>query len=104
MAIDGDAVFSPPKGTRMFLDGINPDGRQARWKIQLDNGVLWVPDKMQENPWEFNLHAHIIDAQFFTSIDDRLKNQRDSIDRLTRHLKEHCPQLLGSGSCEHMPA
>jgi hypothetical protein len=103
MAIDIGAVFSPPEGTRMFLDGINFDGRQVRWTIQLDNGVLWVPNKMQEHPWEFNLHAHIVDAQFFASIEDRLKNQRESIDRLVNHLKEHCPQLIGVRSCEHMP-
>lgn len=35
-------------------------------------------------------------------IDARLDNQKQAIDRLLAHLKEHCPTMTAGGKCPHM--
>lgn len=102
--MDNKAIFTPVRGQRMKLSGINnPIEGESVWTVQLDDQILWTPDSMKQNDWEFRLHGHVVDASFSTTLDGRLKNQRDAIDRLTNHLARHCPQLMGTGSCEHMP-
>lgn len=104
MGIDRDAIFTPVRGVNVVIGAIHPEGqRETRWTVRLDDQLLWVPSQRQTDLWQFSLTGHVTDSQFFASIDERLKNQRDSIDRMLKHLKQHCPQLLGQGSCEHMP-
>jgi len=102
MAVDTESIFTPTTGARMLLEGLYA-GRHTRWTLNLRDSLLWIPNAAAKYPWEFRIHAHITDAQFAATVDERLTNQRDAIDRLTKHLKEHCPQLLGQGSCDRMP-
>jgi hypothetical protein len=37
--------------------------------------------------------GQITGAEFFNGVDERLANQKASIDRLMAHLKHHCPDL-----------
>lgn len=46
--------------------------------------------------------ADIRDAGYLEGIDKRLDNQRQSIDRLLEHLKQHCPKLLTGEPCNHL--
>lgn len=100
------AMLTPVRGQRlkihMFEPGIQ-DPRESTWTVQLDDQLIWTPDSMKMHRWEFRLHGHIVDAAFSLSVDQRLANQREAIDRLTNHLKQHCPQLQGLGSCEYTP-
>lgn len=48
------------------------------------------------------LRGQIMSARWGLLDDGRVERQRDSIDRLLVHLKQHCPELLGSGKCEHL--
>lgn len=102
LLIDGDAIHTPGQNAKMWLAGLL-GSREVRWDIILDDQVLWVPNQSQKHPWEFNLHAHIVKASFVAGVDERVANQREAITRLAEHLKQHCPQLMGQGSCEHMP-
>lgn len=104
--MDKDAIVTPRRGQRLKINMFEPeknDPREITWTLLLDDQALWTPEKMAQNPWEFRLHGHLVDAAFSLSVDQRLANQRDSIDRLVNHLRQHCPQLMGKGSCEHMP-
>lgn len=101
--VDHESVFTPLKLQRLFIEGNGPGDRMVRWSVQLDENMLWLPNRETGKPYEFQLHGHIVTAQFFSSVEDRLRNQREAIDRLTRHLKEDCPQLRGTGTCPHLP-
>lgn len=104
MDLDKDAIFTPLRGQVILITATNDDRKEVHWRVRLDNSLLWTPNNGERDlPWTFSLSGHIVGAQFFTSLDQRLTNQRESIDRLMNHLAKHCPQLMGQGSCDHMP-
>lgn len=96
--INRASVFTPEPGALITLRV--PDKAKAthNWDLRLSRGI-WVPDDRRN--WTFRLEGQVVTAGPAEGIDQRLANQRESIDRLLKHLAKHCPRLLSGGECEH---
>src|SRR5688500_1879153 len=90
--VNRQAVATPRKGETLSIRQ-NIDGATALWVYKLSANGVWVPGA------EFGLRltGAIVAADFNPQLDERIDNQRKSIDTLLDHLNQHCPQLLGTG-------
>lgn len=95
--IERDAVYAPRRGEILMIRG-EQKGKTTQWGFQLSQEGLWVPG----TEWGISLTGKIIGASFPTGIDDRIVQQRRSIDLMLDHLKDHCPKLQGKGDCAHI--
>lgn len=96
--INRTSIFSPKPGALLGIRVTNTaDSTTHNWSFQLQRGV-WVPG--DRRAYAIKLEGQVIAAGPAEGIDQRLANQRDSIDRLLKHLEKHCPRFV-SGECEH---
>lgn len=93
--INRDAVYMPQPNELLSVRGL-VDNRTVMWSFNVTEGQ-WMPAP----DLSMRLTGRIVGAEFFSGIDERLKNQRDSIDRMLKHLQYHCPMLAGTGGCAH---
>lgn len=91
------AVYAPKKGEMLTIRGA-VEGQTALWAFRMSQEGLWLP-KLQ---WGMQLTGVIQGADFNPAIDERIANQRQSIESLLEHLKIHCPKLTGTGECGHI--
>ncbi len=96
--INREAIYTPDKGQVLFLRG-DLSGKTTQWALRLSGAGLWLPHQGQ---WAIQLTGNIEGSSFASAIDDRIEQQRKSIDTMLDHLKEHCPKLLGTGECPHI--
>jgi hypothetical protein len=99
MGIDRKAIYTPRKGDDLIIRGWAESGGKShttQWNFRMTQQGLWTPGA----DFGMSLIGKIIDANFLTAEDDRVKQQRKSIDLMLDHLKIHCPKLLGTGDCE----
>lgn len=97
--INRTSIFSPKPGALLGIRVTNAaDSTTHNWNFQLQRGV-WVPG--DRRAYSLKLEGQVIAAGPAEGIDQRLANQRASIDRLSNHLKRHCPTLLHGGPCEY---
>lgn len=99
MATDRDAValLLPNQIATVRL---TVDNRTAYWAVNTKD-MLWLPG---QGNFAFQLTGNIIGAEFNPALDERVANQRQSINDLLGHLKIHCPKLLGTGECARIGA
>jgi hypothetical protein len=79
---------------------VSVGNKTAFWAVNTKQ-MLWVPGA---GPFAFELQGNIIGAEFNEALDERVSNQRKSIDEMLSHLKVHCPKLMGTGDCSRIGA
>lgn len=101
MIINKSAVFTPRKGDTLIIRGemmLDGRSRTSQWAFRLNQQGMWLP----RGEYGIQLTGNIIGASLPEGVDDRIAQQRKSIDIMLDHLKAHCPKLLGTGECEHI--
>jgi len=101
MGIDRKAIYTPRKGEVLFIRGsVMADGHQrtTQWGFQMTGNGIWTPGA----DYNMQLIGKIIGANFAAAEDDRIAQQRRSIDLMLDHLRDHCPKLMGTGDCVHI--
>lgn len=99
--IDRKALYTPRKGEALFIRGSLMEEGKARttqWVFKMQSNGIWVPGA----DYSMQLTGQVIGANFASGEDDRVAQQRKSIDIMLDHLKAHCPRLLGLGDCDHI--
>ena len=101
MGLDRKAIYTPRKGDTLIIRGqALIDGRMqtTQWGFQMTQVGIWVPG----SDYGMRLDGKIIGANIPKAEDERIAQQRQSIDIMLDHLKEHCPKLNGTGDCKHI--
>lgn len=96
-SIDRKAVYTPRKGEILYVRG-DVEGKTTQWALQMTQAGIWIP----RMDWGIQIVGRIIGSHFPTGLDDRIDQQRKSIDLMLDHLKDHCPKLMGIGDCKHI--
>lgn len=94
MGLDRNAIYVPQPGEILTVLGTK-DNQTTAWAFQLTTHA----GSMQT---DLLLRGKIIGARFAIGLDNRLRTQRESIDRLMKHLGQHCPALRAAARCEWM--
>lgn len=94
MGLDQNAIYVPQPGEILTVLGTK-DNQTTAWAFQLTTHA----GSMQTDLF---LRGKIIGARFETVLDIRLRTQRESIDRLMKHLGHHCPALRAASPCSWM--
>jgi len=103
MSIDRKAIYTPRRGDALIIRGQTVlDGKPSttQWGFQMTSQGLWVPGA----DFQMQLTGKIIGANLPRAEDERIAQQRRSIDMMLDHLKDHCPKLQGTGECSHIGA
>jgi hypothetical protein len=87
--LDKTAIYTPQTGQLLVVRGEAAD-RTVQWLLKLREPARWSP---QPEPYVITIHGTVVGAQFSTEIDERIANQKASIDRLLKHVREHCPEF-----------
>lgn len=88
MNIDRAAIYTPQPNEILVVQG-TLDSRTVQWAVNVEQ-LRWSPGAV---PLNFALAGRILGATFHDGTDDRLRNQRRSIDDLLGHVKHHCPRF-----------
>lgn len=88
MILKREAIFTPQANELLVVRGVM-DNRTVNWAVSVGS-VKWAPGS---GPYELRLAGRVIGADFNDAIDERIDNQKASINRLTEHLRHHCPDL-----------
>ena len=88
MNLRREAIYTPQTNELLVVRG-TLDSRTVNWMVSVGS-VKWAPGT---GPYEMRLAGRIIGADFNEAIDERIDNQRRSINRLMDHLRAHCPDL-----------
>lgn len=95
--LNRDALYLPtPHELLVIRSSLN--NCTTEWLLSVEKAE-WQDRPMGDRA--LSLQAQIVGADFNTDLDSRLGNQRDTINRLLDHLREHCPRLQGNGPCSH---
>lgn len=100
--INRDAIYTPRRGEVILVRGnvsLQGNNHTTQWGFQMTQAGMWVPGS---NEFGMQLVGKIIGSSLLTAEDDRIAQQRKSIDLMLDHLKIHCPKLNGTGECEHI--
>lgn len=96
--IQQNSIFTPEPGTLLDIRLTDKARTTHNWSVRLQSS-LWVPS--DRRAWSVRIEGQLQAAAEATGIDQRLDNQRASIDRLLKHLEIHCPRLSSGSACEH---
>jgi hypothetical protein len=99
MGIERDAIRQILQQEVVTLR-LTTDNKTAIWAVNTKD-MLWLPGN---GAFAFQLTGNVIGAEFNEALDERIANQRTSIEDLLGHLKIHCPKLLGTGECGRIGA
>jgi hypothetical protein len=86
--MEREAIYKPESQEILVVRGLL-DRRTVMWSYNVSKAE-WLASP---EPFTLQMTGRIIGAEFFDGIDERLANQKASIDRLLKHLKHHCPDL-----------
>lgn len=96
MTIDRAAIYTPSPREVLIINGAT-GGRTTNWLMRV-NVAAWMPGE----GYGLTISGQLTAAKLNPTSDLLRDNQKASIDRLLAHLKHHCPQLLGEGTCNHI--
>ena len=99
MGIDRNAIRDL-RAQEIITVRTSVDNKTVLWAVNVTD-MLWIPG---QGNFAFTISGNIIGAEFNEALDERIANQRQSIDGLLEHLKAHCPKLLGTGECDRIGA
>lgn len=96
--IEEGSIYKPLAGEIVVVQVGIPKLGTAHWMVRLDSVVM---GRMGAVPI-VSLEGIIQHAKFVKGIDLQVDTQRASINRLLEHLRQHCPELMGTGKCQHL--
>ena len=88
--MDRQAVYLPPMGEILVVRG-SIGSRTTLWNLKVLRSS-WLPSSAN-GEFPIRLSGNITGAEFRDDVDERVTNQKASINRLLDHLKHHCPNL-----------
>jgi len=91
MSVNREALYVPEPNEILEIIGTK-DNKTTGWALNVERAQRGAGEK-------FMVVGRIIGAKFQTDADQRVARQRESLDRLLRHVSTHCPRLLGLGDC-----
>lgn len=94
--IEPEAIYTPSPDEILVINGQTPNGRTANWLLKVD-AASWGP-----HGGGLTLIGRLEAARLNITTDLLRDHQKASINRLLAHLKLHCPQLLGEGTCDQI--
>lgn len=106
MTVEQGALWHPPVGEIIVVQTDVPRlGREgkdvAQWMIRLTEPG--VPERaLYTTLPSVTLTGNIEHAKLAGGLTAQAERQRDSINRLLDHLKQHCPGLNGFSQCPHL--